>query len=220
VIQDFFSPEYVENEKANEEYEENDYYKNHPDKIHHGVRYRDPITEGYSVTPNFFIRGEMPKYEDSSQFKTLYFYSEKKEGKDSEDELFGLARKEGFDDKKKAEEAMMGEMWDLRNRHFKNRLFDRDTLLLQVYNVNFLYVLKAYTSKRTGLRDEFKAKARKMFRENFLKLLDEKYVFWAVWPKAEGGNREGLDNPEKVFVDKHFRTLVGKIFKPKDTGSS
>ena len=30
------------------------------------------------------------------------------------------------------------------NKHFENRLFDRDTLLVLTYEINFLYVLSAY----------------------------------------------------------------------------
>ena len=102
-------------------------------------------------------------------------------------------------------------LWDLRNRHFKNRLFDRDTLLLQVYNVNFLYVLKAYTSKRSGLRDEFKKKARDKFRRNFVNLLDEKYYFWALFPKPQ--NKEELDS----FVEDNFKKLIGRVFRPHNS---
>ena len=162
------------------------------DKDYEGLRYRDKLTEGYSVTPNFFIRGEVPEFNQNlakAQFQDPYFrddpYSEKED----------LIRKDDAD------------LWKDRNRHFENRLFDRDTLLLQVYNVNFLYVLKAYTSKHSSLREEFKKTARSKFRENFLELLNDKYVFWAVWVK------NGFS--EKELVDKHFRVLAGKAFKPK-----
>lgn len=177
-----------------------------------GLRYRDELTEGYSVTPNFFIRGYLPKGEngidkDSPQFREPYFRNDSSEEliKNEEDsKSYQLV-----DDDGNLIGSNKGQfLWDLRNRHFENRLFDRDTLLLQVYNVNFLYVLKAYTSKRSSLREEFKRDARRKFRENFLELLNEKYVFWAVWPS------NGLT--EKQFVDKHFRTLLGKIFKPDD----
>ena len=152
------------------------------------MRYRDELTEGYSVTPNFFIRGELPDYKEKLQFQEPYF-REKPDPKNED-----LIQKDDAD------------LWEERNRHFENRLFDRDTLLLQVYNVNFLYVLKAYTSKRSSLREDFKKKARTMFRKNFLELLDKKYVFYALWPRES----------EDAFVNVHFRTLVGKIFKPKD----
>ena len=181
VIQDFFSPDFFSGKER------------HENSIHKGVRYRDDLTEGYSVTPNFFIRGELPGYKNEPPFHEPYF-REKPDPKNED-----LIRKDGAD------------LWKERNRHFSNRLFDRDTLLLQVYDVNFLYVLKAYTSKRSTLREEFKRDARKKFRNNFLTLLNENYDFYAVWPN-------GWENPVTVegFVRKHFRTLVGKIFQPKE----
>lgn len=175
IVQDFFSPDFVD---GNDEC--------YSSGVHQGVRYRDSVTEGYSVTPNFFIRGFVPEYENDEQYDNSYF-SKKDETKD-------------------LIEPDKNDMWDKRNRHFRNRLFDRDTLLLKVYNINFLYVLKTYTSKHSSLRDDFKKKTRKRFREDFLELLDKYYVFYAVWPK----------NSETEFVNAHFRTLAGKIFKPAD----
>ena len=161
------------------------------------MRYRDELTEGYSVTPNFFIRGEIPGYKKESQFQEPYF----RENPDTQNE--DLIKKDDVD------------LWDIRNRHFENRLFDRDTLLLQVYNVNFLYVLKAYTSKRSSLREEFKRDAREKFRKNFLNLLRKKYCFWAIylpdWQKPDYAERL------QDFVDRHFRALVGRVFLPAGT---
>lgn len=202
VMQNFFNTIFYDNANVNK---------------HKGVRYRDDITEGYSVTPNFFIRGELPAYEKPSQFKSPYFFNDDVKEVDYKEELIKLARK-GNGNKEEAEKAMMDELWEKRNRHFPNRLFDRDTLLLQTYDVNFLYVLKAYTSKRSSLRQEFKDIARSKFRENFLELLDKKYVFYALWPKTEDVNGKKLENSEKYFVNKHFRILVGKIFKPAGFG--
>lgn len=175
IVQDFFSPEFVD---GNDEC--------YSSGVHQGVRYRDSVTEGYSVTPNFFIRGFVPEYENDGQYDDPYF-SKKGETKD-------------------IVEPSEDDMWGKRNRHFRNRLFDRDTLLLKVYNINFLYVLKTYTSRHSSLRDDFKKKTRKRFREDFLELLDKYYVFYAVWPK----------NSETEFVNAHFRMLAGKIFKPAD----
>ncbi len=172
IVQDFFSPDFVD---GNDEC--------YSSGVHQGVRYRDSVTEGYSVTPNFFIRGFVPEYENDGQYGDPYF---SKKGENTE------PIKPGED------------MWGKRNRHFRNRLFDRDTLLLKVYNINFLFVLKTYTSKHSSLRDDFKKKTRKRFREDFLELLDKYYVFYAVWPK----------NSETEFVNAHFRMLAGKIFKP------
>ena len=173
IVQSFFSPEFINDDKK--------YYGS---GVYEGIRYRDPLTEGYSVTPNFFIRGFVPEYEGDEQYDDPYF-----------------STKDGLRDLIKSDED---DMWDKRNRHFRNRLFDRDTLLLKVYNINFLYVLKTYTSKQSSLREDFKKKTRKRFRKEFLELLDKKYVFYAVWPKES----------EVDFVNAHFRMLAGKIFKP------
>ncbi len=159
------------------------------------MRYRDELTEGYSITPNFFIRGEIPDYKEKSQFQEPYF----RKNPDSQNK--DLIKKDDAD------------LWEERNRHFTNRLFDRDTLLLQVYNVNFLYVLKAFTSKRSSLREEFKRTAREKFRKNFMTLLNEKYYFWALFPQPQ--------NVEKIskFVDGNFKKLVGRVFRPDDLSS-
>ena len=182
-----------------------------------GLRYRDELTEGYNVTPNFFIRGYLPNSDgdkESPQFREPYFRNDTSEEliKNEEDSnSYQL-----IDDEGNPIGSNKGQsLWNLRNRHFENRLFDRDTLLLQVYNVNFLYVLKAYTSKRSSLREEFKRDARKKFRENFLSLLRKKYYFWAVylpdWQKPDYAERL------QDFVDRHFRALMGRVFQPAGT---
>lgn len=177
IIQNFFSSQFLSDSK------------HYNSSVHEKVRYRDSVTEGYSVTPNFFIRGFVPKYVNDEQYTDPYF----------------LKKSES---KNPIEPVEDDDMWEKRNRHFCNRLFDRDTLLLKVYNINFLYVLKTYTSKHSSLREEFKKETQKKFHDDFLELLDKHYVFYAIWPKAS----------EKVFVDTHFRMLAGKIFKPAGFG--
>lgn len=174
IIQDFFSP---------------GYFKNHvPQEIHQNIRYRDSLTEGYNVTPNFFIRGVIMD----------------KDGKFNRTNAFSNDHAELCIDKEVSET-----LWEQRNRHFENRLFDRDTLLLQTYDVNFLHVLYAYTAKNDSVRNEFRSTARAEFRKNFLKLLDEHYVFWALYPKNL-----------KDFVRNNFQLLLGKIFTNSEETSS
>lgn len=184
IVQDFFSPDFVD---GNDEC--------YSSGVHQGVRYRDSVTEGYSVTPNFFIRGFVPEYENDGQYDDPYF---SKKGENTEPI-------------KPSDENL----WGKRNRHFRNRLFDRDTLLLKVYNINFLYVLKTYTSRHSSLRDDFKKKTRKRFREDFLELLGDNYYFWAVylpdWKKSDYAERL------QDFVDRHFHALVGRVFQPAGT---
>lgn len=184
IVQNFFSPDFVDKNK-----------ECYSSGVHEGVRYRDSVTEGYSVTPNFFIRGFVPEYKTDEQYNDPYF-SEKGESKDPI-------------------EPSKEDMWEKRNRHFRNRLFDRDTLLLKVYNINFLYVLKTYTSKHSSLREEFKKETRKKFHDDFLELLKDNYYFWALYLP----DWEHKDYPKDLeeFVNRHFRSLVGRVFQPAGT---
>lgn len=195
---------------------------NDNEKKYKGLRYRDKITEGYSITPNFFIRGFIPSFDKNAgvkQFREPYFRKENTHDliiNDDED-LDNPAEYLIVDDEGNPINPQKNKttLWDLRNSHFINRLFDRDTLLLQTYNINFLYVLKAYTSKSSSLRNKFKHEARDRFRQNFINFLDQKYVFYAIWPKTKDNEGKEINDPEKTFVDRHFRVLVGKIFKPE-----
>lgn len=178
-----------------------------------GLRYRDELTEGYSVTPNFFIRGEVPAYRDNEQFGDSYF---RDPAKGDYELIQEVPDDKTFDDGEGSRNQNIREhLWEHRNRQFQNRLFDRDTLLLQVYNVNFLYVLKAFTAKSSSLREEFKHTAREKFRKNFLKLLRDRYYFWIVWVKDSIAT---IDKKDKIsaFVDKHYRILQGKLFRTRD----
>ena len=91
-------------------------------------------------------------------------------------------------------------------QHFNNRLFDRDTLLVFHYDVNFLYVVSLYARHNEHQKFSWKNRVRKMFRDEIQKMLDERYEFYRLTPK------EGTQVEE--FVSRHFRMLIGKIFSP------
>ena len=91
------------------------------------------------------------------------------------------------------------------NRHFANRLFDRDTLLIQAYNINFLFVLNAYVAGSAVQRDTFRTHTRHLFRNRLVRHLNDTYQFWRVTPV-----NESLD----TFVTRHFRQLLGKLYRP------
>lgn len=193
IMQYFFSDDYVERESLNDM----DNQHLHNGDVHRGVRYRDPVTEGYNIVPNFFIRGEIPEYRSEHQYRDPYF------------------RDEPDADSSNLIKSDLQDLWPLRNRQFRNRLFDRDTLFLQVYDINFMFVLKAYVSKQSAIRDNFKVETRNQFRDNFVGLLNQKYAFWKVVPKAELAS--AACSAEQNFVSKHFRVLLGKIFKPSNS---
>ena len=89
--------------------------------------------------------------------------------------------------------------------HFQDRLFDRDTLLLQQYDINFLYVMASYVSPKASEIASFQSTSRKKFREQLLKYLDREYIFFEMKPKSWT-----LDE----FITMNFRRLIGKMYRP------
>lgn len=148
--------------------------KQYPDEL----QYRDELTEGYNITPNFFIRASAIKKDNS-----LYGYTED-----------GL--KNEYDDDVKDKQNK------LVNYHFPNRLFDRDTFVLQTYNINFLYVLAHYVQ---GADKGIQQSIRDKFREDLISRFNKLYDFWIMAPKSKD---------IQSAVDKHFRKILGKVFRP------
>lgn len=144
------------------------YHKNKPH-----LKYRDELTEGYNITPNFFISGRVEK---DYGFKTAELHLQDGE----------------FD----------------KNYQFKNRIFDRDTLFLRKYDINFLFALYAYVNRSQSIRNKFKTEAKDVFRRDFIKYIDAEYDFYLLLQRADGDIRD--------LVNKHFRELNGKVFCPYD----
>jgi len=138
------------------------------------LSYRDKNTEGYNITPNFFIRGHIEK-------DKLNDYSDN-----------GLQKTGG----------------EHISYHFENRLFDRDTLILQTYNINFLFVLAAYVQ---GAGEHTK-EIRRVFRENVKEVLQRRYQFYAMKPRIQG-EAEG-------YLKEHFQDVLGKVYAPYDTAQT
>ncbi len=143
------------------------------DKPH--LKYRDELTEGYNITPNFFISGRVEK--------DYWFTSAELHLQDIE-----------FD----------------KNYQFKNRIFDRDTLFLRMYDINFLFALYAYVSPSQSIRNKFKTEAKYVFRRDFIKYIDEEHDFYLLQQRG--------DEDIKDLVNKHFRELNGKVFCPYEKG--
>ena len=96
------------------------------------------------------------------------------------------------------------------NKHkkmqFKNRLFDRDTLLLFHYDVNFLFVLSLYARDNAAQKAEWKEKVRNKFRKEIQEWLQKDYDFYAMCA------RPGVNGEE--FIKHNFKEVVGKIYTP------
>lgn len=144
---------------------------------------RDTLTEGYNPIPNFFISARIP----NKQTGGTKFLS--------------------FDDKEiKAQENGVQ-----LNRQFENRLFDRDTLLLCHYDVNFLYIASLYGRDNKGAQAAWREYVRKEFRNRIQDSLNRLYTFRVLQP------REGMDCYR--FIQDNFHLLNGKIYRPKADGN-
>ena len=92
---------------------------------------RDDLTEGYNITPNFFISAKLNQsldYQNSIQKS----------------------------DKNKQE---------FHSVHFDNRLYDRDTLLVYYYDVNFLFIISLYAKNNLVQKEHWKKDIHQLFRK-------------------------------------------------------
>lgn len=97
-----------------------------------------------------------------------------------------------------------------KNKHrkvqFANRLFDRDTLLLFHYDVNFLFVLSLYARNNAGQKQAWKDKIREKFRTEIQEWLQKDYSFYVMkaHPDVNGA----------AYIKQHFKELLGKVYTP------
>lgn len=147
--------------------------------------YRDTLTEGYNITPNFFISAKIKKDNSPEPYS---YTSDNLEPHDVDKDGQPLLRH--------------------RIIQFENRLFDRDTLILSHYDINFLYLIALYGKDNSAEQESFRNRARKVFRESFIRLIDRYYIFYKVIPEHQ--------SPEE-FVNTNFRELSGKLFHFGDT---
>jgi len=89
---------------------------------------------------------------------------------------------------------------------FENRLFDRDTLLICHYDVNFLFVVSLYALNNRSKKDAWKKKVREIFRKEIQKMLQQNYKFYAMrsLPNEDGEH----------YIKTHFQDILGKMYSP------
>lgn len=92
------------------------------------------------------------------------------------------------------------------SRQFENRLFDRDTLLIFHYDVNFLYVVSLYARDNAGQKATWKNKVREIFRAKIQEILGKQYQFYAM------RQHPGVDGVK--YIREHFKQLLGKVYTP------
>ncbi|MCI9054354.1 MAG: LlaJI family restriction endonuclease [Muribaculaceae bacterium] len=92
------------------------------------------------------------------------------------------------------------------SRQFKNRLYDRDTLLLSHYDVNFLFVLALYARNNAGAKAAWKHSVRDKFRRAVQDMLKEKFEFYALAAHPDVNASD--------YFKSHFQETLGKTFRP------
>ena len=89
---------------------------------------------------------------------------------------------------------------------FSNRLFDRDTLLVCHYDVNFLFVVSLYALNNRSKKEGWKRKVREMFREEIQQILQKNYQFYAM--------KSHPDEDGRHYIKTHFQSVLGKMYAP------
>lgn len=92
------------------------------------------------------------------------------------------------------------------SRHFNNRLYDRDTLILSHYDVNFLYVLSLYARNNAGAKEAYRSSVREKFRKSIQDILNKSFKFYAMEAHAD------VDSVK--YLKENFKDVVGKVFSP------
>ncbi|MBR6417350.1 MAG: hypothetical protein IKS36_00945, partial [Bacteroidales bacterium] len=142
------------------------------------IRLQDgAITEGYDVIPNFFISAFV------------------------------------YDDHKYIAQKNIAKHFDGNGQHctkvsyqFPDRLFDRDTLFLSHYDVNFLYVLYLYARNKTNEKTKWKRHVRDIFRKEIREVIQDQYKIYAMRARL------GVDG--ELYMQQHFYELNGRVFQP------
>jgi GMP synthase PP-ATPase subunit len=88
-------------------------------------------------------------------------------------------------------------------------LFDRDTLFVHQYKINFLYVLKSYTQFGNQAIEKFRKETKAIFRDNFVEFFSNK-------DKSKFELYEYQQTNIDDFIETNFRLVNGKCFKTID----
>jgi hypothetical protein len=133
------------------------------------IKYRDEMTEGYNITPNFLLYGIIPDHEDFAN-----------------DHLEPISTIK-------------------HSYHWKTRLFDRDSLFICQYQINYLFVLDSYTEKSESSLVDYRKDTKDKFRKNFIDYFENNRESNFTFYKLEMNNL-------KQFVNDNFKILNGKCF--------
>ena len=140
------------------------------------IRYRDDETEGYNITPNFFIYGHI---EDPNDFENPQIIQKT------------ITPEVSF--------------------HWSDRLFDRDTLFVHQYSINFLFVLKSYTAYNSYKFKSFRDNVKNIFRSSFVDYFNNaehcSFTFYECTLQP---------SEFREYIRFHFKDFNGKSIITKD----
>lgn len=150
---------------------------------------QDPLTEGYNVIPNFFISAFVDKERRYIASKNIEGHPFRKNGEVVRDENGEIVPQ------------------TYTSFQFEDRLFDRDTLILSHYDVNFLYVLYLYARNKQNEKAAWRTEVREIFRREIRRVLQERFDFYALMSK---GNVVAGEQ----FIKDHYKEVQGKLYRP------
>ncbi len=157
------------------------YLDNPESKLAKFTKLRDDATEGYDIVPNFFISASAGKAGQNGEWTF------------DKDRLFSDDDFSARDLDNKKDKCF--------SRQFTDRLFDRDTLHLAHFDVNFFYVIALYGRNNPGAKEAWKNEVHKKIREKILAILKDRYCFYKLQ----------VDNPDKL-IQTHFKELIGIVY--------
>ncbi|MCR4620370.1 MAG: restriction endonuclease [Paludibacteraceae bacterium] len=157
--------------------------RNEDKKRFGNIRLQDnSLTEGYDVIPNFFI--------------SAFVYDDRRYN----DDRNNIRPHKGKDEEHCTKVSFQ----------FPDRLFDRDTLFLSQYDVNFLYVLFLYGRNKANEKAQWKQHVRKIFRDEVRQVIEKEFDIYAMRARL------GVDGA--LYLQQHFYDLNGRVFQPYGEG--
>uniref|UniRef100_UPI00404B0451 hypothetical protein n=1 Tax=Flavobacterium sp. TaxID=239 RepID=UPI00404B0451 len=144
-----------------------------------GVRYYDNKTEGYNITPNFLLYAFIPEDEGNMI----------------------------LDYKTHSLEYYTEDIKPKCSFHFSERLFDRDTLFVHEYKINFLFVLHSYCTKSISNLLAFRNETKIYFRDRLKSYFKDNQMSGFEF------RLKRFETPEELqdYINLNFRILIGKV---------
>lgn len=159
------------------QYDMNLFNSEKDDEKKKALPYLDEVTEGYDIVPNFFISAKIDDISEKGYTNSKIEHIPQRDGKHF-----------------------------FVSYHFKNRLYDRDTILISHYNVNFLFILALYAKNRSIEQQHWAKDVKEKFRKEIIEGLNNEFDFYVM--RA----RPGVDARE--YIKAHFQEVLGKIYMP------